>query len=106
MGLISKSGGSRDRCLNLSDEVQYFPNRSVISLETKNAIFLLRMNNYHKSAISILPMEPFDDTVTLSSVSRNRPKDPIVVNNCMPMNRFNDHMYWGFNHSFIDLSIR
>lgn len=24
----------------------------------------------------------------------------------MPMNRFNDHMYWGFNHSFIDLSIR
>lgn len=36
----------------------------------------------------------------------NKDVRAIVVNNCMPMNRFNDHMYWGFNHSFIDLSIR
>ena len=36
------------------------------------------MNNYHKSAISILSMEPFDDPAILSqSVSRNRPKDPV-----------------------------
>ena len=75
--LQRENRGSRDRCLDLSDEVLYFPNRSEISLEAENAIFLLRMNNYHKSAISILSMEPFDDSLILSqSVSRNRPKDP------------------------------
>ena len=40
--LQRENRGSRDRCLDLSDEVQYFPNRSEISLETKTCHFLAK----------------------------------------------------------------
>ena len=41
--LQRENRGSRDRCeVNLSDEVLYFPNRSVISLETKTCHFLAK----------------------------------------------------------------